>query len=68
MSAPGDGDIEVDLLDLDVIQQFSLALRTASVSARTLREVLRSDLAWLDEQLAAASGPPPRAARGRPPA
>lgn len=68
MSAPGDGDIEVELLDLDVIQQFSLALRTPSVSARTLREVLRSDLAWLDEQLAAVSGPPPRAARGRPPA
>lgn len=68
MTAPGDGDIEVELLDLDVVQRFSLALRTPTVSARALREVLRSDLAWLDEQLAAVAGPPPRAARGRAPA
>ncbi len=57
--------VEVELVDLDVVQRYSLALHTSRADAAELAEVLKSDLAWVLEQLGA---PAPRgrtAGRGR---
>lgn len=56
----------VDLADLDVISQYSLAVRTASVERAELLQVLEADLAWLrSTQPPPPSPPAPRPDRRR---
>jgi hypothetical protein len=53
----------VSLTDLDVISQYSLALRSGEADRDELIELLESDLAWL--RSTAPSTPPAKAAGSR---
>jgi hypothetical protein len=52
----------VQLTDLEVIQQFSLAVRGATASRRDVIAALESDLAFLGGRRSAGAGPLGRAA------
>ena len=64
---PQDDDA-VALTDLEVIQQFSLAVRGATAPREELIRALEADLAWLSRGRPSVKPSPARSAPGRPPA
>ncbi|MHB8340675.1 MAG: hypothetical protein ACYDB7_05805 [Mycobacteriales bacterium] len=65
MTEPPRPEDPVALTDLEVVQRFSLAVRTATADRAELARILRADLEWLQDTAPTGRSAPRRAASTR---